>query len=191
MSMIRRIVPSLVTTFALSATCLVSAAVEGDARVDESLKRAMAYLLDQQDPTTGGIHNKMRNETAMTSLAVLSLGSMGHQPGDPSPEGLAMKKALAYVLQPDRQESDGFFGRKDGSRMYGHGITTLMLAEMLGMGTDAEMDAQIREKCRKAIDLILRAQKVPKNDNNRGGWRYSPDAGDSDMSVTVLSLIHI
>ncbi len=30
-----------------------------------------------------------------------------------------------------------------------------------------------------------RAQKVSKNDSNRGGWRYSPDSGDSDMSVTV------
>lgn len=183
--MIRRVLTSCVASIALGISPAGQAAVEGDVRVDESLKRAIVYLLDQQDPATGGIHNKMRNETAMTSLAILSLGSMGHQPGDPTSEGRAMKKALTYVLQTDRQESDGFFGRKDGSRMYGHGITTLMLAEMLGMGTDAEMDAQIREKCRKAIDLILRAQKVPKNDNNRGGWRYSPDAGDSDMSVTV------
>ena len=46
-------------------------------------------------------------------------------------------------------------------------------------------DELLRTKCRKAIELILRAQKVPKNDNNRGGWRYTPDSGDSDMSVTV------
>jgi hypothetical protein len=69
--------------------------------------------------------------------------------------------------------------------MYGHGITTLMLSEMLGMGADAQMDETIRNQCRKGIDLILRAQRVQKNDANRGGWRYSPDAGDSDMSVTV------
>jgi hypothetical protein len=38
--------------------------------------------------------------------------------------------------------------------MYGHGITTLMLSEMLGMGLDIEQDEMIREKCRKgtAID---------------------------------------
>jgi hypothetical protein len=162
------------------------AAIEGkNGRVDESLKRGIQYLVEQQDPATGGIHNKMRNETAMTALAILAMGSMGHQPSDTTPEGQAMKKALNYVLQPERQEEDGYFGRKDGSRMYGHGIVTLMLAEMLGMGGDAQMDEQIRSRCRKGIDLILRSQKVPKNDNSRGGWRYTPDASDSDMSVTV------
>jgi len=60
-----------------------------------------------------------------------------------------------------------------------------MLSEMLGMGADAAQDEVIRNKCRLAIDLILRSQKVSKNDSNRGGWRYSPDSGDSDMSVTV------
>jgi hypothetical protein len=152
--------------------------------VDEALQRATQYLVAQQDGT-GAIHNKLRNETAMSALAILALGSLGHQPSDPSAEGQAMKKALQFVVGPERQESDGYFGRKDGSRMYGHGITTLMLAEMLGMGADAQMDEALRTSCRKAIDLILRAQRIPKNDANRGGWRYSPDAGDSDMSVTV------
>jgi len=154
-------------------------------KVNASLRIAVQYLLSEQDPVTGGIHNKMRNEVAMTSLAILALGACGHQPSDVTPEGKAMKRALDFVLQADQQEPDGYFGRKDGSRMYGHGITTLMLAEMLGMGVDEKQDNALRDKCHKAIDLILRAQKVPKNDNNRGGWRYSPDAGDSDMSVTV------
>jgi hypothetical protein len=153
-------------------------------RVDEALVRATQYLLQQQDET-GAISNKMRNETAMTSLAILALTSLGHQAGDPSPEGQAVKKALAYVTGPGVQEKDGYLGQKDGSRMYGHGITTLMLAEMLGMGVDAEQDELIREKCRKALDLILRAQKVPKNESSRGGWRYTPDTSESDMSVTV------
>ena len=146
--------------------------------------RATQYLLQQQDEA-GAISNKMRNETAMTSLSILALASVGHQAGDPSPEGQAMKKALAYVTGPDIQEKDGYLGQKDGSRMYGHGITTLMLAEMLGMGVDAQQDELIREKCRKALELILRAQKVPKNESNRGGWRYTPDTNESDMSVTV------
>jgi len=153
-------------------------------KVDEALKKATGYLLTQQD-STGGIHNKQRNESAMTSLAVLALASCGHQPGDPTPEGQAMRKALAFVLRPEGQTADGYFGQADGSRMYGHGITTLMIAEMLGMGSDVQQDELIREKCRRALNLILRAQKVRKNDANAGGWRYSPDAGDSDMSVTV------
>lgn len=154
-------------------------------RVNDSLNRAIQYLLSQQDPQTGAIHNKLRNETAMTALSVLAMGACGHQPSDITPEGRAMKRAIDYVLTPENQEPDGYFGRKDGSRMYGHGITTLMLAEMQGMGGDSKQDNSLRDRCHQGIDLILRAQKVPKNDNNRGGWRYSPDAGDSDMSVTV------
>ena len=153
-------------------------------RADEPLRKAARYLASQQE-ATGGIHNKMRNETAMTSLAILALASLGHQPADPTPEGRCMRKALDFVLRPEAQEKDGYFGQNDGSRMYGHGIATLMLSEMLGMGADAAQDDLIREKCRRAIDLILRAQKMPKNDQNFGGWRYSPDAGDSDLSVTV------
>ncbi len=153
-------------------------------RVNDALRRAGEYFVAVQDPQTGGIHNHASAETAMTSLAVLAFASMGHLPTDPTPEGKAMKRALDFVLAPQRQEADGYFGKADGSRMYGHGIATLMLAEMLGMSADEKQDAVIREKCRKAVDLILRAQRVPKNDANRGGWRYTPDASNSDMSIT-------
>ena len=185
-SMLRSRFPiSVVALLTVVAAHPAHAAIEEkNNAVDESLHRATQYIMSQQDGT-GAIHNKLRNETAMTALATLALGSLGHQPSDPSAEGQAMKKALQFVVGPERKEADGYFGRKDGSRMYGHGITTLMLAEMLGMGADAQMDEALRDRCRKAIDLILRAQRVPKNDANRGGWRYSPDAGDSDMSVTV------
>ena len=74
-------------------------------------------VLAIQPTANGGIHNKMRNETAMTSLSILALGSLGHQPADPTPEGLAMKKALAYILLPASQEADGYFGKTDGSRI--------------------------------------------------------------------------
>jgi hypothetical protein len=161
------------------------------------LKKAAEYLLNQQDET-GAIWpqpaNKKNvkkaddrptnNQTAMTSLSLLALASLGHQPSDQTPEGQAMRKALTFVLSDKCQDDDGYFGI-DGSKMYGHGITTLMLSEMLGMGTDTAQDESIRQKCRKAIDLILRAQKVQKGDKSRGGWRYAPDATDSDMSVTV------
>lgn len=155
--------------------------------VDNALRRAAEYILRNQDDT-GAIYDlKERDQKrmAMTSLAILALTSMGHQPSDATREGQTLKRALAFVLRPDGQESDGYIGGKDGSRMYGHGISTLMLAEMLGMGADAAQDELIRTKCRKAIELILRAQKMPKNDNNRGGWRYTPDSGESDMSITV------
>lgn len=168
--------------------------------VDDALKRATQFILQSQDPNAGAINNrdekdgriliKRRNETAMTALSILALASQGHQPGDTTREGTAMRKALSFILRPEAQDSDGYFGTTDGSRMYGHGIVTLTLAEMLGMGADSSQDALLREKCRKAIDLILRAQKVrKKDDRDRGGWRYTPDQAESDLSVTVWQVM--
>ena len=54
--------------------------------------------------------------------------------------------------------------------MYGHGIITLTLTELLGMGMDDQVDQVIREKSQSAIDLILRSQKVNKNKAQQGGW---------------------
>src|SRR5205814_203267 len=121
----------------IATACGLSAQENEDsARVNEAFKRAAGFLITCQDPANGAIHNRLRNETTMTSLAILSFAAMGHQPSDPTPEGRSMSRALDFVLRPENQDATGYFGRADGSRMYGHGITTLMLAEMLGMGTN-------------------------------------------------------
>ena len=75
--------------------------------------------------------------------------------------------------------------------MYGHGITTLTLSEMLGMGLDEKQDQKIRKRTQKAIDLILRSQKVPKSPSHQGGWRYSPDSRDADLSATIWQLMSL
>lgn len=168
---------------------LLAASSQAQEAVDAALKRATNYFLETQDQATGAIHNKLRNESAMTALSVLALSSLGHQASDQTPEGRCLRKAFDFLLRPDGQDKDGYFGYVDGSRMYGHGIVTLTLAEMLGMGADAKQDELIRQKCRLAIDLILRAQKEPKNQLNQGGWRYSPDDRQSDLSVTVWQVM--
>jgi len=176
------------------AGVLIAAPVQGadgdaKARVDEALKGGGKFLLSQQDAGNGAIAIRGRNQTAMSALSILALAALGHQPGDPTEEGRGMKRALDFVLLPANQEADGYFGQKDSSRMYGHGITTLMLSEMLGMGAAAEQDALIRERCMKAVRLILRAQRVAKAEHSRGGWRYTPDDSSSDLSATVWQVM--
>ena len=173
--------------------------------VEEACKRAAKYLISQQYPN-GCIQELRRmnrrdqkdvpkESVAMTSLAIMGLASIGHLPTDPTDEGKAMRKALEFVLDPRNQHTDdgspldGYYGDADRSRMYGHGITTLMLAEMLGMGVDEAMDAQLRDSCQRAVDLILRSQRVKREKRNQGGWRYEPGQADSDLSVTVWQLM--
>ena len=102
-----------------------------------------------------------------------------------------MRKALDFVLREDFQDNYGYFGRRDGSRMYGHGIISLMLSEMLGMGADAKQDLLIRKRLEKAIKLILwsQKQKSRRDTRNFGGWRYEPNSRDSDLSITVWQLM--
>lgn len=155
---------------------------------ESALAKAGTFLLAQQR-ADGGIGGD-QNITAMTALSVMALLGSGHLPTDDDPAGLGLGKAIAFVLRDDRVDA-GYFGNRDGSRMYGHGIVTLMLAEALGMGASPEQDALIRRRLDAAIDLILRSQerKNPNDANQYGGWRYTPESGDSDLSVTIWQLL--
>ena len=180
----------------LLTACVVRAAgpsLTATSAVDRAVARGISYLLTKQDDdgTIGKIDRRSKdNATVMTGLALMAMASVGHQATDDTPEGRAMRKALDFILAPERQDVTGYFGKYDGSRMYGHGIVTLMLAELLGMGADTRQDALIRDRCQKAIDLIVRSQKVRKhNPKYEGGWRYTPDANDADLSVTVWQVM--
>ena len=156
--------------------------------VDVAIERGLQFLLKQQRPD-GAIVDR-QHETTMSALSIMALASSGVTPASSGPRGMACRRALDFVLKDDRQDKNGYFGARDGSRMYGHGIITLMLTEMLGMGADEAQDKLIEEKCQKAIDLILSAQKFRKQArSHQGGWRYTPDAGDSDLSVSVWQLM--
>jgi hypothetical protein len=157
-------------------------------KTDVAIGKAIDFLVSAQDKD-GAICEANHNQTAMTSLAIMAMAATGHQPSDDTKQGIAMKRALSYVLRPDRQEVQGFFGGRDGSRMYGHGITTLMLSEMLGMGVDAQMDQVIRDRCRLAVELIKRSQALEKDPRNKGGWRYEADSRVSDLSISVWQVM--
>ena len=160
-----------------------------DAPVEASLRRALDYLLRQQR-ADGSITDTGGNPHAMTGLALMALAATGHQAGDGGREGEAMRRALDYLLDEKRQKENGYYGG-DGSRMYGHGIVTLSLAELAGMGADAAQDRRIRLRLEKALALILWSQdrKEKQDEEHYGGWRYEPDARDSDLSVTIWQLL--
>ncbi len=157
-------------------------------RTDEAVDRALAFLASQQKPN--GAITDAGNPHAMTALAILAAAATGHPPGTPDAIGVMARKGLEYLLADGQQRPNGYYGG-DGSRMYGHGIVTLTLAELLGMGPDAETDRRIQARLEKAIELILWSQdRKDRNDSqNFGGWRYEPDSRDSDLSVTIWQLM--
>ena len=162
------------------------------AAVEKAVAHGIDYLVAHQHSNGVIVATAPPEETlatAMTGLSIMALLSVGHRPTDETPAGLVLRKALDYLLAAERQDATGYYGSSDGSRMYGHGIMTLMLAEMLGMGVDARQDALIRTRCQKAVDLIVRAQKVAKSARFKGGWRYGPSDSDADLSITVWQVM--
>jgi hypothetical protein len=161
-------------------------------KTDAIIARGVSYLLSRQhreglfqDPERGP-----NNSVALTALSVLAICSVGHLPADATREGDSLRNALEFILSEEHQEPDGYFGRKDGSRMTGHGIITLTLSELTGMAATREQDRTLRERCGKALALIVRSQATPKSDPKFiGGWRSEPESADADLSDTVWQLL--
>lgn len=174
--------------------CVSAAAGRAKDRVDIATDKAAAFIVKMQMAngsfSDSSARQAAQNGYAMTALGIMALASIGHQPVDPSREGVAMKKALDFILRRDRQRGTKEYFGYDGGRMYGHGITTLCLTEMLGMTVTRTQETRIREVTTKAVNLILTSQGVAKSSPKyRGGWRYTPTARDSDLSVTVWQLM--
>ncbi|HEY1049259.1 MAG TPA: hypothetical protein VGE39_05880, partial [Prosthecobacter sp.] len=168
-------------------------------QVKSAVDKAVAWLVKQQKPAGFIVDEKSdakpkrgdlpSHSAAMTSLALMGLASVGHMPDDPTPEGQACGRALKYVVEGVEPDENGYLGRSDRSRMYGHGIMSLMMAEMVGHAPDDATDKRRRSQLLGAVQLIIRSQQVPKSDANRGGWRYEPSSSDSDISVSVWQVM--
>lgn len=150
---------------------------------DAAVLRALEYLKSVQKPDGSWESGGFGRATSVTSLAVMAFLAAGHVPGEPGPYREAVENGVRYVL--DHQRSNGLLvSNTSHGPMYCHGISTLMLAEIVGMTTDAALAARAREALGRAVKLILLAQNLAKNPENRGGWRYQPTSRDSDLSVS-------
>ncbi len=160
--------------------------------VDRVVDKSLEYILGQQR-SDGSFGASAHYRTALTSLSLMALLSRGHVPG-PTKYGKAVSKGLDYLLSEKRQDSSGYFGNDNPggstkSGMYGHGITTLLLAELLGMGVSKEQEAKIVKALKNSIKLILKSQASRKSKGHEGGWRYSPESFVSDLSITVWQVM--
>lgn len=148
-------------------------------RLDPAIAKGLAFLASQQKPS--GAVDAGGPPLAMTGLSLMSFLSAGYAPGQ-GKFGAAVTGAIDYLVA--QAPDDGYFGKVDGSRMYGHGIITLALAEAYGVEKGKDRRAKLRRVLDRAVKVILDAQQVKKDPNNAGGWRYEPGSGDSDLSLS-------
>ena len=159
-----------------------------NAETDRAARRALDYLLAAQQSDGSWESGGFGRATSVTSLAVMAFLSCGHTPGVDGPYREAIDRGIAYVI--DHQRPDGMLvSNASHGPMYCHGISTLMLAEVVGTTPDPKLSTRCREALSKAVALIVRAQRVPKSEDHAGGWRYQPSSYDSDLSVSGWQVV--
>lgn len=171
--------------------CVLLAAEDGDfldrlARDDprdRAIAAGLAHLRSRQRPD-GRFGDQA--PVAIAGLAVLAHLAAGITLDDPR-HGPLLVRSVRYVLS--QQDEVGYLGARDGSRMYGHGIATLMLSQAMGAAGDPQLEAELARAVRRAVGVTVAAAQVKKGDEHRGGWHYEPGAGSSDLSLSGWQLM--
>jgi len=173
--------------------------------VEQSVDRALSYLAKRQitptaaakynrskrksDDLTGAFGTQSRGNTGISGLCVMAFLAAGHTPGK-GPYGKVIDRGIDYLVrvQQDNGLLVGVHGRASQGPMYAHCIATLTLLEVSGM-VSKERQKRLDVAIPKALEVILKAQKVKKSSRDAGGWRYKPESRDSDMSLTGWAIM--
>jgi hypothetical protein len=148
-------------------------------KLDSAVVRGLNFLEKQQG--SDGAFEADGPRLATTGLGLMAFLGAGHEP-DVGRYGLVVRQAVDFLVA--KAPDDGYFGKVDSSRMYGHGIVTLALAEAYGVEPDPQRRVKLYAVLKRAVKVILDAQAVKKPQPQQGGWRYEPGAADSDLSLT-------
>ncbi len=161
---------------------------------EAAVEQGIEYLAKSQNPDgswnsgagrqpfgMGFGNNAGLRDPAVTALCVMAFLSAGHVPGE-GKYGEQIERGVKFVA--GQQQQNGMFAANQFgmTQMYSHGICTLMVAEVVGLMPDRQQAEGLRAQLVKAVRLIRDAQ-CGRGEKN-GGWRYTPDGADADISVT-------
>jgi hypothetical protein len=117
----------------------------------------------------------LTSSTASTAIALLPFLGAGHTHSAGRHQETVSRGIYYLLSRMERTPRGGDFCE---GTMYGHGVTTLALAEALGMTKDDLLVPPVRD----AIRFIETSQ-----DLHSGGWRYLPGQA-GDITVTAWQL---
>jgi len=152
-------------------------------RADTAIELGLLHLERSQNPEG---HFQAEPKLALTGLALTSYLACGHAP-DLGRHGATIRRAIDYLVRS--APPDGYYGKADGSRMYGQAIVVVALTQAYGLEEDPSRRAALRAVLVKSVKVILDAQAVKKDQTHAGGWRYEPTSTDSDLSASVSNAI--
>lgn len=164
----------------------------GTLQSEAAVERGLEWLARHQCPDgswrfdlsgcrcDGGCRNPgtLSSTTASTGIALLPFLGAGHTHQDGRHQEV-VSRGIYYLLS--RMERTPRGGDLAEGTMYGHGVSTLALAEALGMTRDEALVTPVRE----AVRFIETAQ-----DLHGGGWRYFPgQPGDTTVTAWQITAL--
>jgi hypothetical protein len=123
-----------------------------------------------KDPTCSS-PGKVKSPAAATALALLPFLAAGQTHISPGPYKATIYNGLAWLMRKQKDTGDLSAGGEQS--MYTHGLASITLCEAFGLTNDRVVGACAQH----AIEFIEFHQ------NSTGGWRYTPEAENSDTSV--------
>lgn len=137
-------------------------------------EKGMKYLASAQGED-GTWDDSVGSEPGVVGLCVAAFLAHGDDPVV-GRYALNINRGIDYIIKQQNPNS-GYIGNS----MYNHAFAAKALAEAYGSVDRPEIETALR----KAVDLILSAQKR----NRSGAWRYTPDSRDADTTVTGCQLV--
>ena len=148
-----------------------------------AIDRGLAFLVRSQNRdgswrAAGGYGNY---PTAMTALAGMALLGSGSTPTR-GPHFLQVRRAKDFLVQS--QQANGLITApaEESRSLYGHGFSTMFLAQVYGMEEDPVEREKIGNVLRRAVELTASCQ------SRDGGWLYTPDDAGDEGSVTITQV---
>ncbi len=153
--------------------------------VDTIYERGLGWLSANQQED-GSWQNSGQGGPGVTGICLMSFLASGEDPNF-GRYANNVRRAIRNIVS----QQDANTGYIQGS-MYHHGFAMLALAEAYGAVDETRLWSESDGKAKplsQVLDLAIRCTATAQKNNRFGGWRYSPDARDSDTSVTGAVLM--
>ena len=158
--------------------------------VREIYDRGLLWLENTQDESGGWSKTGGMSGGGVSGLALMAFLASGEDPNF-GKYSIPVRKSIQSIIR-GQNPNTGYLG----DSMYQHGFATLALAEAYGAIDERNfwpVDADIKRtrSIGQALELAIRTSVTSQDKNTYGGWRYSPDASDSDTSVAGAILMSL